>query len=280
MTGDVVIAGDVGGNASAAGGNVELTETGTIGGTFEAGAETVRIAGTVAGNARVGATTIGVGPAASIGGDLECDGTLDVADGAQIQGETIRNPDLEVGGGPGAGSLVPGWILGVYAVVVNLLVGALLLLAFPGFSRGLVDRTTASPGRTGFLGLGVLVGVPILLVLVALTIVGIPLSIAGFVLWVLLAWIGSIYGRYVLGAWLLSLVDRDNRWVALVLGVVLIAVLVRIPVVGGIVDFGVLVWGLGALAWGLWAAYRSRRGSGGDTATASGAGDASGSEAV
>lgn len=271
--GNVLITGRVDGNVSAGGGNVELAESGSVGGTFEAGAASVRIAGGVGGDARVGADTITVGETASIGGDLEYDGSLDVADGAQIQGETIQNDDLQVGAEPGP--FVPGWLFGIYAVVVNLLVGALLLLVFPTFSRRLVDRTTDRPVRTAVAGLVALVVVPILLVLVALTVVGIPIAIAGFVLSLILAWIASIYGRYVLGAWLLSLADSANRWLALLLGVLLAAVVVRIPLVGGLVDFALLVVGLGALALGLYRAYRESRGSSGvaDAGDSTGSGD-------
>lgn len=257
--GNVMIAGQVDGNVSAGGGNVQLAESGSVGGTFEAGAASVRIDGTVDGNARVGADTITVGETASIGGDLEYDGTLDVADGAQIQGETIQTDDLQTGAEPAP--VVPGWIFGVYALLVTLLVGAVLLLAFPAFSRGLVDRTADRPGWTGLAGIGALVGIPIVLVVVAITIVGIPLALAGFFLWLLALWIGSIYGRYVLGAWLLSLADRENRWAALVLGVVLVAVLGWLPIVGGLIELVVLLLGLGALAMGLYDAYRRSRGS-------------------
>ncbi len=258
--GNVVVSGTVGGNVSAAGGNVQIGPNATIGGSFEAGAGTVTIQGEIGDGARIGASQIVVGPGASIGGDLEYDGELTQAPGAAIGGEVVRNPDLEVGGS--AVPAIPGYVFDVFFVLTNLLVGALLLLVFPGFSRGLAERTEDRPGLTALVGVAVLVASPFALLLVAVTIIGLPLAVAGLALYLLAIWLGILYGRYVLGAWLLGLIDRENRWAALLLGVLLMALLTEIPVLGGLLDLVVLVGGLGALALGVVAAYRHRRGPG------------------
>lgn len=257
--GNVDVAGTVEGNLRGAGGHVGIEETGTVGGTLEAGAGSVAIAGTVEGNVRVGAESIVLAPTAELGGDLEYDGTLDQREGAQVAGSVTRNPDLSVGGPiPQIADVV----FSVYFFLVNLVVGAILLLAFPRFSRSLVDRTVDRPGVTGVVGLGALVATPVALVLVALTVLGIPLALTGLVLYLLAIWLGSIYGRYVLGAWLLSLAEYENRWLGLLVGVIVVAIVTRLPAVGGLADLAVLVWGLGALALGIYAAFRRRRAEG------------------
>jgi cytoskeletal protein CcmA (bactofilin family) len=274
--GNVVVSGTVGGNVSAAGGNVQLGPNAAVGGTFEAGAETVTIQGDVGGAARVGARQVVVGPGASIAGDLEYDGELTQAPGATVGGEVTRNPDLEVGGGPSV-PVVPGYVFDVFFVVTTLLLGALVLLVFPRFSRGLAERTETRPGLTALAGVSVLVATPFALLLVAVTVVGIPFALAGVALYLLAIWLGIVYGRYVLGAWLLGLVDRDNRWAALVLGVLSMAVLTQIPIVGGLLDLLVLIGGLGALALGTVSAYRNRRSPGTQyRRTATDTGDADG----
>jgi cytoskeletal protein CcmA (bactofilin family) len=257
--GTVHIAGTIEGNLRAAGGHVGIEEAGTVGGTLEAGAGSVAIAGTVEGNARIGADSIVLAPTGHLGGDLEYDAELDRREGARVAGTVTRNPDLSIGGPiPQVADVV----FSVYFFLVNLVVGAILLLLFPRFSRRLVDRTVDRLGVTGVAGLGALVATPIGLVLVALTIIGLPLALAGLVGYGLALWIGTIYGRYVLGAWLLSLADVDNRWLGLLVGLIVVAVAVRLPVVGGLVEVAVLVWGLGALAMGLYAGYRRRRSGG------------------
>lgn len=267
--GNVYISGTVEGDAHLSAGNVQVAETATIGGNLEAGAGTVLVAGSIGGNARVGAETVTLAPTASIGGSLEYDGTLDRADGAQVGGTVTRNPDLSIGGPIPE---VPDLFFSAYFLVVNFVVGAVLLLAFPGFSRGLVDRTRERPGVTGVVGLGALVATPVALVLVAITIVGIPLSLVGLFVYLIGIWLGIVYGRYLLGAFLLSLADYENRWLALVVGLLVMVAATRIPYVGGLADLAVLVWGLGALAMGVYAAYRNRRSGGEGDRSASGAG--------
>lgn len=275
-SGNVVVSGTVGGNVSAAGGAVHLTRNGSVGGSFEAGAEMVTVDGRIGGSARIGARQVVLGPTATIEGDLDHSDQLRRAPGATVGGTVVKNPDLEIDGA----SLpsIPGIAFTVFFLVVNLLLGAILLLVFPGFSRSLVDRTVDRPGVTGLAGLGLLVGAPVGLAVLAITIVGIPFALAGAGLYLLALWLGSVYGRYVLGAWLLARIDREHRWAALVLGVVLLAVLAQIPVVGGFLELAVLVGGLGALALGIYTAYHRRRG--GQAGEASGTGNDPGATAA
>ncbi len=59
---------------------------------------------------------------------------------------------------------------------------------------------------------------PIALIALAITVIGIPLSVIGSFLFALLVWVGVVYGRFAVAAWLLGLVGLENRWLALVVG--------------------------------------------------------------
>lgn len=261
-TGNLRISGDVGGDVSAGAGNVHLEESGTVGGNVDVGAGDVRIDGTIDGDARIGAETIHLGENASIAGSLTYDGRLEGNRDA-VAGDITRDRTL---GPTSVTELQPlaSWVAALYAFVANLLLGAALLALFPRFSERVADRVAADPIRTGLVGLGVLVGVPLLLVAVAITIIGIPLALAGILLFLLVAWIGLVYGRFALGTWLLSLVsgDRDasspsdpearsdssnSRWIALVVGLVVGGGLALVPVVGGLLNLLIFLLGLGAL---------------------------------
>ena len=213
--------------------------------------------GTVAGDARLGADTIRLGDDARIGGDLTYDGDLARADGAVVDGAVTQDAGMNVG--PTDGFAIPGVVFTVYGVFVALLVGAVLLLAFPGTAAAVADRATGEPLRTGGIGLLTAVVVPIALAVVAVTIVGIPLALAGSVVFGLLVWLGTIYGRFVLGTWLLSLAGAENRWAALVVGVLVVAVLRLVPVLGALTRFVVFLLGFGALVAVLVGGYRDRR---------------------
>ncbi|WP_348612439.1 bactofilin family protein [Halobaculum rarum] len=258
--GDVRIDGVVGGDVSAGSGNVQITETATIGGDVNVGAEYVRIDGRIDGDVRVGAETIVLGPNAEIGGEFRYDAAQFRQDPeATVAGGVVEDSNLR--GNVGAFTL-PNWVTWGYGLLANLLLGAILLALFPTFSTRLAGRVSEEPAKTGGVGLLTLVGGPILLALVAITIIGIPLAILGAIAFGLTIWAGAVYGQYAVGAWAIRRAGRDGRWLALVVGIVGFAILGAVPVLGGFLVFGALLLGLGALALELRDSFRTRRRSG------------------
>ncbi|WP_225336313.1 polymer-forming cytoskeletal protein [Halomicrobium urmianum] len=259
--GTVRIDGIVGGDVDVGGGHVEVSETGRIGGDLNAGAGFLAVNGAVGGDVRAGAETIVIGPNANVGGEFRYDANEFSRDeNATVAGGVVEDPNLAGNVGPtGEFFSVPPVLVSVYGFFVNLLLGAVLLAAFPAFSSSVAARVADDTVRSGGAGFLTLIAVPIALVFVAITLVGIPLAVVGAVVFGLLVWIGTVYGQYAVGAWALGLADVDNRWLALVVGLVGFALLGAIPVVGGLVGFVALLLGLGALALGLRDRYRSRR---------------------
>lgn len=266
-TGSLRIAGTVGGNVAAGAGNVVLEEGGTVGGDFSVGAGNVDIAGTIEGDATIGAETIVLGPSTVIAGELRYDADLIQQPGSTVQGPVVLDRDIGGGFGP-AGWAQPSWrfpayLDTVYGFFANLILGAILLLVFPGFSRRVAETASGSPARSGGIGFLLLLGIPIALVALVITIIGIPLAILGIFVYLFAIWIGVVYGEYAVGHWLLGRSsDVVNRWYALLLGLLVFAVLGLVPYLGGLLIFLVLLVGLGALASSMRGAYRGRRGSG------------------
>ncbi|MFC7044206.1 polymer-forming cytoskeletal protein [Halobacteriaceae archaeon GCM10025711] len=252
FAGNVQVDGRVGGDVAAFGGNVVLGSGSQVGGNLDAAAGTITVDGAVDGNARLGAETVTLGPTAAIQGDLEYDaGNLVQASGATVAGQVTQNDDLAFTGptvAPVGVPSIPAWVFSIYWLLVNFVVGAVLLLALPSFSRSVADRVSERPLVSGGVGLLALVGVPVVLAVVAITIVGIPLAILGGFLFALLAWLGAVYGSFAVGSWLLSLADVANRWAALALGLVAVVLVSFVPWVGDLVAFVVFLLGLGALA--------------------------------
>ncbi|WP_416839425.1 polymer-forming cytoskeletal protein [Haloferax sp. DFSO52] len=259
VAGSVTLGGAIDGDVNVAGGAVLVRDTATIGGTLEAAGGEVRLDGTVAGDVNVGAETLIVGPAAQIGGAMEYDAeTVSIDPGATIAGGATQVDDLNLVGPPVfgvpvgqfEGPVIPGWVVTGYWLLANFVLGALIVLVAPTFARRVTGLGTKKTVRSGGVGLLLIFAIPIVLVLLLLTIIGIPLSLAGGVGFLLVLWIASIYGALVLGTWLLSLADYENRWVALFGGLFILALLDFVPF-GGIVDFVVLLIGLGAFALAL-----------------------------
>lgn len=280
--GTLRIDGAVGGDVSVGGGTVEVSDTAQISGNLESGSSFLRVDGTIDGDVRAGAETIVLGPSANIGGEFRYDAaTFNRDSGATVAGGVVQDPQIGDGAGPDFGAIsVPSWVGTIYGLFASLLLGAALLAVFPRFSAGVATRVSETPVVTGGVGLLTLVVVPLVLLIFAITIIGLPITIIGALAFGIAVWVGVVYGQYAVGSWAIGLAGYDNRWLALIVGLVGFALLGLIPFIGGLFDLLAFLLGLGALMLGLRDAYRSRGGTesggrqttldetGGDTPTA------------
>ncbi|ELY28078.1 bactofilin family protein [Haloferax volcanii] len=240
--GTVVVAGTVTGDVSATAGTVLVTETGVVNGNLDAVAGSATLEGSVGGSLAYDAATATVDAAAVVDGGVRQVDDLAVA-APVVAGTPFQFGQFE-------GPVIPGWVVSGYWFLANFVVGAIIVLVAPGFAGRVTGLGTKQAVRSGGVGLLAIVAIPIVLLLLLLTIVGIPLSLAGGVGFLLVLWVAGVYGALVLGTWLLSLADYDNRWVALFAGLFVLAVLDFVPL-GGILEFVVLLVGLGAFALAL-----------------------------
>ena len=242
--GSLRVEGVVEGNTIAYAGSVSLGERGRIDGSLGAAAGEVTVAGTVGGDVTAGAALLTLAPTASVANDVNYDGRLDRAAGATVGGEVLAVDDL--GLGPSVPALPPGALF-LYGVLSNLLVGAILLFATGEFTVSVAENAVLETVASLRAGLLSLVVAPLAVLVLAVTVVGLPVA-AVFVLAVpALGWVASVLGRFALGAWLVSYADVDRPAAGLVTGVVLVALLARLPVgVGTLVRAVVLTVGLGA----------------------------------
>ena len=260
--GNVRIEGNVTGDVEAGTGNIVVGESGTVGGSLSASAGYAQLDGTVRGDVRVAGERFRIGPSAVVNGDVVYDvETFDRAPGARITGAVREDQSLFDDGGPAPGPTppTPDGTGVLFGLATNLLLGAALLVVLPRFSADVAARATDDPLRSAGVGLLAFVAVPILLVLLAITIVGIPLSLAGAIAYALTLWVAAVYGMYAVGVWGLSLADGESKWVALVLGVAAVSLVGLIPILGAFVQFLVLLLGFGALTRAARRRYRGRR---------------------
>lgn len=262
--GDVRIAGTVAETVNATGGRVVIAETASIDGDLRARGGPVVVAGSVGGDATLNGQSVTLESPASINGNIEYE-TGETGeftnDGASVAG-TVSQPEFTSAGGEvrdSDGGILSGQLTAVYLFLVTLLVGGLLVGIFPDTTSRVADSVQQHPLRTGGIGLLALFGTPFVAILFAITLIGIPVTFAGLISYALTLWIASIYGRYAVGAVVLSYAGVDSRWARLIVGLLIVALVIRLPVVGGLLEFGVLVFGLGAVGTLLYRVVRKQR---------------------
>ena len=251
---------EVSGRAWLAGGDVAVA--GRFHKDIKVYARNIVMLGHVTGDVRLFADTIEVLPTARIKGNLTyvANTPIKIHSGAQVSGKIVREP------GQLPALRLPGWPPFRPLLMFGLLAaGALFLALFPRFTSSAVQTVRTSP--LGSLGLGVAIffSVPPVMLLLVITIIGIPIALmlAGLYAVALLA--GFLIAAFFVGDRLLRVVARrsgpGNYWVRVgMLAIALIALwLVRhVPYLGGLLDLLALTVGLGAMALQAFSRYSSR----------------------
>ncbi|MFB3819678.1 MAG: polymer-forming cytoskeletal protein [Candidatus Methylomirabilales bacterium] len=269
VAGDVMAAGgrvtlpagaEIQGRAGLAGSAVELA--GHVRRSVRAAGKRIRISGQVDGNVDLAAASVEVLPTARIGGTLtyRSGSAARIEPGAQIAGGVVHRP-LAAGERAGRALRVLLWVLAVALLLAFVLVGIVLLVLFPEATRIAARRIATDPGRSLALGLLMLLGAPLVILLLVVTVVGIPLGIGIAALWVVWLLVGFLIGALFLGDLGVRALGRAPsrgwRLVGLLLALALLGLLQAVPFLGSLTLLAALAFGVGA--WSLHVARGYRR---------------------
>jgi cytoskeletal protein CcmA (bactofilin family) len=194
---------------------------------------------------------------ARVGGDLVARvhhrEDVHVAEGATIAGKR----DIEVRVSKSKFTRPGFYFFQAVWIAAAMLIGWLGLVLFPGFFEA-CTRAVRSGWRSLGLGIAVLAGVPVAIIIAAITLVGLPLSLMLFAAYLAAIYLAKIWVGALLGQMLLKPASTTKQdWLlGLLLGLLILTVAGFIPYLGGLVRFGIVCLGLGALAWQLYQTSR------------------------
>jgi cytoskeletal protein CcmA (bactofilin family) len=287
MGGQVQIAGEVTGDALIASGSVDIS--GEVSGDARLGTGQATVSGSVGEDQVVGSGQVTITSSGQVGEDFIFGAGQTTLDG-RVEGDVLGSTgryrkqgtiggteDVTVGRDrePTASERL---LDALQRFVAILAIGALLLWLLPRVIDGTAGTLRRRPwasfgvgilGMVGFVVLcvailfvGVLIAVGLGFIqlddLVGITIFGTAtaITIAAFVFFIAVAFaaqaiMGLFLGRVGTGA------DPGRRWMALVLGVLLVAILISLPVVGGWLGLVIALFGLGALILEFWPRRRT-----------------------
>jgi hypothetical protein len=252
----------VGSDARLAAATIEMQ--GAIGGNLRAAARRIVISGDIAGNVDVRAGEIVIAPGARITGVLTARSPVppDIHSGAQV-GQAHHVPtDAPF---PDSDSWGRGLVNVAAVAAIALMAGifffaALAQLIAPAIVAGGADRMRRQLWASVGIGLAILLLAPVLLMLLAMTLIGgLAAIVGGAALAVLLA-LALVTAAYGLGLWLRSKLTRSDAllptsagarigWT--LLGLLLLLLMQVVPIIGWIAGLIVFLAALGALAGGI-----------------------------
>jgi cytoskeletal protein CcmA (bactofilin family) len=280
--GHVSVLGKVGGNARMAGGQVEIAPQAEVAGNVTVTGGTVQLRGAIKGHVQAAggqllidgpvagdviATSgrVTLGPAARIAGKLryrsgsplEQDPAAQVAGGVEQLLPSLRSGDDKARAVQAAleareherrfSNPVRAWTVGL------MLVAALLLALLPGVSAKVARTWRERSGRSLLAGFVVLVCVPVAVLLLFITIIGIPAGLAIVLAYLALLPVAYVASAVGAGDWALQRWQPQRsaatlwRIGAACLALLVLALLGWVPVLGWVIAFLALLAGLGAV---------------------------------
>ena len=193
--------------------------------------------------------------ASLIGGDVLGGEKVGVEAGAKVGGQIRQNVGFTLQGPLGAlGILVGGAAIAFSVLLLGLL---LLLLAPRGADRVATAVRTAPLASFGW-GLLLAIGLPLVCVALMVSIVGLPLGLTLLLALSLLFLAGLAWSAWVLGRLLVK--PPRSRWLALLAGWAIVALLGLVPFLNLVVWGLASVLGIGAALVAIWRARGSARG--------------------
>lgn len=223
---------------------------------------TFTLTGEVRRDVTFGGRMAAVQSSASIGGNLDvglpAGDNLELDSSATVGGETIvdvQEPSREEDG------ILSVWTIALTALwlAAAFLSGMLLLWALPALRRVPLDNLGGILASAG-IGFLVIIALPILSVVLAVTIIGLPAGLVIAAVWALGLYVSKIVVAHFLGHTLLRPKQQGPRSLVLplLLGLVLVLVAVSLPYVGWVINLLLVVLGLGAIGQALYRTVRHR----------------------
>lgn len=267
--GNVTIGGTIKRNATIGGGAVHLTDSSHIEGSAVMGAGNLLLGGSIDGDVRIGARNVTL--SRTIGGDLAIaaaalrltsrasvgknvrywsDGEPSIDEGATVHGTVTRHPVPEVFKGEEVRRGVAGLklVAGLVSLASTWLLGLLMLRIYPVFTTRVASMIQEKPWVVLGVGGVLLFGVPLLILLCMVSVLGIPIGLMLAAMYVVTLYLGRVFVMLWLGQRLLEFVSVSSSAArAFATGLVVYFVLSLVPFVGALLTLATMATGLGAI---------------------------------
>ena len=278
--GDLRIAGEVEGDVRAAGGKVRVPRgarlrkdvalaggsvemEGDVGKDLQVFGESIVINGVIGGDLELAGADIRIGPDARVAGRLEyrSGGTFAIDPQAQVA-QGIEELDANDHGWLRKFRRATTRVVGAMFSLGVLLLGALLILSLPGFSREAAVTMRREWWQSAGVGCLMLTGVPCAIAILMITIIGIPLALMMIFGYMVLLMLGYVIAALFVGDLALERLGGERikslgwRVLFLLLALIALSIVRHLPLIGGLAVALLFVAGIGAFTMSTWRGFR------------------------
>lgn len=246
----VSISADVGGNATVAAQTFTLDSEGSVGRDLSVGSQDSAINGQVGRDLAVGSGSVVVdggigrdikgnvadirlGSSAKVGGNIDYTSANDIQrdNGSQVSGTVTRTDPPKNESSSKNGAIFGfgiGWFL--YWLAAMLIVAMVLVLLLPRMFMRLSDRAMPRPWKALLTGLVAGLVAPVVIVILLMSVIGIPLAIIAGLAWLLVVFLSGPVTAFYIGR--LVVKDTNNALLYMLVGAIILLVLYFIPILG------------------------------------------------
>ena len=257
--GDIEVRGEVEDEINAGRGDVEVY--GPVGGGIEAGFGDVYVDDRVEGDVKVGRGDVELGSEAQVGGDIVYgSGEIQQHPSAVVEGNMMAGRTPHMNHEPDDGFGVPGLVGWIFATAAFVACSVLLAVLVPGPLLAATRRAEESPGWSLVLGIGSVPAVVVFAVVLAVSIVGIPLLLLLAPAYLAFVFFGALVAAYFVGRRVVFATGhyRGGNALAAMVGALILSAAYLIPVLGGLLLYGLALLGTGASLLALFSRRRPR----------------------
>ena len=266
--GQVTVSGDVGGNVTLVGGSLEVADSAKIAGSLvSAGGNlsvfapigkgaTFGVGNATIGNLINGDVAAGVGelaltPNAKVAGDLNywSDRDANISQGAEVFGKTTHNFPPKKERQEQRNAL--GGVFGFFKIagfLAALVIGVILIKLAPQFTKITADTIVKKPAASLGIGLLTLIFTPFVILIAAITVIGIPIALILLVLFLITIYLAKIFVSVAIGKKIIGMINQKaGDYAVFILGLLVYTLVTLIPVIGTIIAILVVLGGVGAI---------------------------------
>ena len=255
--GDVLVTGRVNGDIDAGFGDVKIE--GPVGGDVRSEFGDVYVNAPIKGDVHVGWGDVELGPKGEISGNLECEGCEITGNRSAVKGDMMARGmalDFDESHGPSIIGFF-GWLFAALAFSACAVLAAVVA---PRPLTSVASRAEESPGRSFVYGLISLPAFFVLCVVLAVSVIGIPLLLLLVPAYLALLFFGALVAAFFLGTRVLMVTGRYRvgNALAAVVGAMILAATTFVPVLGDLLLYALSLLGTGAVILALFSRRHPR----------------------